>query len=70
MKLIMLTVELTDDLGLSAVTIDENETDLPSDSALVGKVAKALLLGLEKQPEHFAVGDLLRKLDIETEEKE
>ena len=48
----------------------ENETDLPSDSALVGKVAKALLLGLEKQPEHFAVGDLLRKLDIETEEKE
>ena len=64
MKYIQLGIHLTEELGLKSVTIDHNETDLPSDSNLINLVAFALLRSINLNKESVDLQDVLNELGI------
>lgn len=57
-------VHLNERLGIKAVTIDHNTTDLPSDSELIKRVAFTLLKSIHLNKEDVMLQDLLNELDI------
>lgn len=57
-------VHLNERLGIKAVTIDHNTTDLPSDSELIKRVAFTLLKSIQLNKEDVMLQDLLNELDI------
>lgn len=61
-------IHLNDELGIKAVTIDHNTTDLPSDSQLIKQVAMGLLKSLVRNKEDVTIQDLLNSLDISRED--
>jgi hypothetical protein len=64
MKYIQLGLHLTDDLGIKSVTIDHNETDLPSDSKLITLIAFALLKSIHLNKSDLELQDMLNELGI------
>lgn len=65
MKTINLSLILNERLGLKSVTINYNDTDLPSDSELIRKVSITLLKSLSLNKDTIIVQDLLNELGIE-----
>jgi len=61
---IQLGVHLNEGLVIKAVTIDENTTDIPSDSKLIKRVAFNLLKSIQLNKEDLMLQDLLNELDI------
>lgn len=57
-------VHLNERLGIKAITIDHNTTDLPSDSELIKRVAFTLLKSIHLNKEDVMLQDLLNELDI------
>ena len=66
MKYVELGIFLTDDLGIKAVVIDQNETGLPSNSELIEKVCITLLKSLSLNKEDVQLQDLLNELNIKS----
>ena len=64
MKCIRLEIILTDDLGIKSISIDQNETGLPSNSGLIRKVAIAVLQSISLNKESIQVQDMLNELNI------
>lgn len=67
MKYIQLGIHLTDELGIKSVTIDHNDTSLPSDSDLIKRVSMTVLKSLILNKEDVIVQDLINELGIEIE---
>ena len=68
-KTIELTINLNDDLGITAAIITYNDTGLSSDSKLIQTVASTLLRSLSLNKEDVTIGDLLNGLDINKKSK-
>lgn len=64
MKAIELHITLNDQLGITGVIINYNDTGLPSDSNLIKLTAVALLKALRTNADDVAVQDLLNELNI------
>jgi hypothetical protein len=67
MKHITLTLKLTDNLGIKSIIIDDNETELPSDSNLIKICAIAMLESIAINKEDLQVQDILNDLDIKVQ---
>ena len=65
MKMIILTFELTDDLGIKSIAYDYNDTELPSNSESLGKIAMAIIKSISLNKDSLIVQDLLNELNIE-----
>ena len=65
MKLIQLTFELTDELGIKSISYVYNDTDLPSNSETLGSIAIAILKAINLNKDSLLVQDLLNELNIE-----
>jgi len=66
MKYIDLVIILDDNLAIKSVTIDMNDTGLPSDSSLIKMVSVALLKSMQMNKESVGVQDILNELNIPT----
>ena len=69
MKYIELGINLTDDLGIASVIINQNDTNLPSDSNLINRVAFTLLKSMHLNKENIDLQDFLNELDITLSKK-
>jgi hypothetical protein len=69
MKHIALGINLTHELGIKSVTIDYNDTDLPSDSKLINLIAFALLKSIHINNEDLDLQDTLNEVGIKLSEK-
>ena len=67
MKMLTITLNFTDDLGLKSCGIDYNETGLPDNSKLLEKAAFVILRSLYQNEDSVAVQDLLNELDIKVQ---
>lgn len=65
MKYIQIGINLTDDLGIKSVSIDHNDTLIPSDSKLIFKIGEALIRSVIQNKESVAIQDILNDLNIE-----
>lgn len=63
-KYIQLGIHLNDELGIKAVTFDNNDTGLANDSELLKNVAFAIMKAVAINKESVKVQDLLNELDI------
>lgn len=61
---IQLGLHLTEDLGLKSVTIDQNTTELESDSVLLKNVAVCILKAISLNSKDISLQDLLNRNDI------
>lgn len=64
MKHVKLTIHLSDELTIKQVTIDYNDTELPSDSGLIQKIAFTLLKSISANKDDMKIQDLLNELNI------
>lgn len=64
MKNLTISFEFTDDLGLKGLEFVENETNLPSDSKLLKRLAICILKAVDLNPEEMSTHDLLVELGI------
>jgi hypothetical protein len=66
-KYIQLTFIIGEGLKLKSIMFDDNETELPSDSATLKALCTAMLKGLADNESDVAVWDLLNQLGIRPE---
>lgn len=64
MKLVQLSIGLTDKLGIKQIVFDHNDTGLESNAELLKRIAIALLKGLELNKDDILIQDLLSDLGI------
>lgn len=64
MKHIILSIELSDELGIKSVTLTHNDTGLKSDSELIKQVAYTILRSYSANKEDVIIQDLLNEVGI------
>ena len=64
MKMIQLTLSLTDELGIESIAYMWNDTELPSNAETLGKIALGILEAIKLNHDHLVIQDLLNDLNI------
>ena len=64
MKMIQITLNLTDELAIKSIFIDENDTGLPNDTTLLENVAIGLIKVINKNRKDLQIQDLLYEANI------
>lgn len=62
MKRIQLSIDITDDNKLSAISIDYNGTDMPNNSDTILKLTYTVYKAIAADPELFAIKDLMNEI--------
>lgn len=67
-KLISLSLHLTEDLGLRAITFNSNDTSLPNDTKTLERIAFAILQSIYSNRPDLELQDILNQFDIKRQE--